>query len=120
MRKLLMSIVILMAATFCTSIHAQDAAVEIKPATIAVTGKVVVVENEEGIVTAVKLVVAGDPAVTYNVKLDEKGKALALAEGRDAKVTGIVSVVEEAKWLTVVASVIVPVKAEVLPEPVAE
>lgn len=79
--------------------RAEDAA-----AKVTLTGTVVAVADADGNVTSVKLEVAGEVPATYQIVLDEKGKALAALKGAAAKVTGTVKAVEGANWLTVEAS----------------
>jgi len=69
---------------------------------VALRGYVLTIEDDNGTVKSVKLVVAGqDEDVTYQVTLDEKGKKLAALDGKDVKATGVVTTKDNAKWLAV-------------------
>ena len=66
-----------------------------------IVGKVVVVKDAGGVITAVQLD-SKRAGTTYNVVLDAKGKELgAKMEGKRVEVKAVESVKGEAKWLTV-------------------
>lgn len=63
-------------------------------------GKVVVVKDAEGVITAVQI--ENRKLGKYNVVLDEKGKELGeKMEGKLVAVKGVESVNDEEKWITV-------------------
>ncbi|HPS54279.1 MAG TPA: hypothetical protein PLP05_01645 [Sedimentisphaerales bacterium] len=71
-------------------------------AELKIIGKVIVVKDANGVVTAVKL--ENKKLGLYNVVLDEKGKEIgAKMEGKIIAAKAIESVQDEAKWLTVKA-----------------
>jgi len=77
---------------------------EEKTDSIKVSGFVLTIEDDEGKVSSVKLVVAGEEEdVTYYVTLDDNGRKLAKLDGKDVKVTGHVTVRDKARWLTVLS-----------------
>jgi hypothetical protein len=72
-----------------------------KPSMITVVGTVTAVKDANGLPLSVKLA-AKD--VVYSVVLDKEGLKLADFDGKEAEVTGIVTMKDSESWLTVLSS----------------
>jgi DNA/RNA endonuclease YhcR with UshA esterase domain len=79
-----------------SAVLAADAPAE--PKKVTVMGKVTVIKDDAGVVTAV-MVTAKDAA--YSVTMDDNGKKLAEMAGKEVEVTGTVTEKDGMKWITV-------------------
>ena len=100
MKKLTMLVLVVAVVVFASVSVTKAQDPNTPKAEPKIRGKVVVVKDTAGIITAVQL--ESRKLGTYNVVLDAKGKELgAKMEGKRVEVKAVESVKGEAKWLTV-------------------
>jgi hypothetical protein len=82
------------------AVNAKETGKSSEKATVTVKGKVLEIKNKEGKLLAVKITTKG--GAVHFVTLDAKGKQLGLKMGgKTVEATGILTVKNKEKWLTV-------------------